>query len=277
MKKIIVFALMALLVLSLSTALVSATGESHTITVHKFNDLDGDGFRDDGEPGIENWEIRLYKVLGDGSLYLWGLANTDSEGTVTFTGLLSGYNYRVWEAGDECWQPTAPTGLEAWEGGYFTVADLTMPPYQAVVEFGNEYTCGEGCTLTPGYWKTHSMYGPAPYDATWAMIGEDTPFFLSGQSYYEVLWTSPSGGNAYYILAHAYIAAELNQLNGASIPDDVLAAWNEATGLFSTYTPDEVAALKGNNGKELRAQFIGLAEILDNYNNGLTGPGHCSE
>lgn len=136
--------------------------------------------------------------------------------------------------------------------------------------------CGGGCTLTPGYWKTHSGYGPAPYDDTWSMIGEDTPFFLSGQSYYDVLWTPPKG-NAYYILAHAYIAAELNQLNGASIPGDVLGAFNEATGLFSTYTPTEVAALKGKAGKELRAQFISLAETLDAYNNGYLGPGHCSE
>lgn len=136
--------------------------------------------------------------------------------------------------------------------------------------------CGGGCTLTPGYWKTHSGYGPAPYDETWAMIGEDTPFFLSGQSYYNVLWTPPRG-NAYYILAHAYIAAELNQLNGASIPGDVLSAFNEATGLFGTYTPAQIAALKGKTGKELRGQFTSLAETLDAYNNGYLGPGHCSE
>ena len=40
-----------------------------------------------------------------------------------------------------------------------------------------------GCTYTQGYWKTHSRYGPAPYDTTWAKVGEDTPFYLSGQSY----------------------------------------------------------------------------------------------
>lgn len=130
--------------------------------------------------------------------------------------------------------------------------------------------CEEGCTLTPGYWKTHSVYGPAPYDDTWASIGEDTAFFLSGQSYYEVLWTPPSGGNPYYILAHAYIAAELNQLNGASIPDDVLSAFDKATALFEKYAPDQV-------DRSLRGDFLSVAEILDNYNNGLIGPGHCSE
>jgi hypothetical protein len=138
--------------------------------------------------------------------------------------------------------------------------------------------CVDGCTLTQGYWKTHSEYGPAPYDDTWAMLpnGADTPFFLSGQSYYEVLWTAPKG-NAYYILAHQYIAAELNVLNGASIPSEALDAWNEAEALFSTYTPDEIGALKGKAGKDLREWFLSLAETLDDYNNGLLAPGHCSE
>ena len=135
--------------------------------------------------------------------------------------------------------------------------------------------CATGCTLTPGYWKTHSREGPAPYDNTWALLGplqEDTPFFLSGQTYYQVLGTAPAG-NVYYILAHAYIAAQLNQLNGASIPADVLTAFNTATGLLSTKTPAQAAALKG----AARNQWVTLATTLDNYNNGITGPGHCTE
>jgi len=133
-----------------------------------------------------------------------------------------------------------------------------------------------GCTLSPGYWKTHSEYGPAPYDDTWAILpdGADTPFFLSGQSYYEVLWNTSQGGNAYYILAKAYIAAELNFLNGAD-PTAAQAAFNVATVLFQTYTPAQVAALKGKS--PVRRGFVYLAEILDNYNNGYIGPGHCSE
>ncbi len=132
-----------------------------------------------------------------------------------------------------------------------------------------------GCTLTPGYWKTHSIYGPAPYDATWAMIGEDTPFFLSGISYYEALWTAPKRGNAYFILAHAYIAAQLNVLNGASTPSDVALALSGATDLFNAYTPEFIGGLRGNH--DLRKEFVGMAEILDDYNNGIIGPGHCGD
>jgi hypothetical protein len=134
-----------------------------------------------------------------------------------------------------------------------------------------EVPCGV-CTLTPGYWKTHSEFGPAPYDDTWAQLpnGASTPFFLSGQTYYQVLWTAPVG-NAYYILAHAYIAAELNKLNGSTFTE-ALAAFTDATAKFSANTPAQVAALKPAQ----RAAWISLAVILDNYNNGLIGPGHCS-
>jgi hypothetical protein len=133
--------------------------------------------------------------------------------------------------------------------------------------------CAQGCTLTPGYWKTHSEYGPAPYDDTWAQLpnGADTPFFLSGQSYYEVLWTPPKGGNAYYILANAYIAAELNGLNGASSTPEVDAALTWAETFFITYEPDDKL------DKTERQDAISNARILDMYNNGLIGPGHCSE
>jgi hypothetical protein len=135
--------------------------------------------------------------------------------------------------------------------------------------------CAGGCTLTQGYWKTHSEYGPAPYDSTWALLlnGADTPFFLSGQTWYQVFWTAPAG-NVYYNLAHQYMAAYLNVLNGAS-PDAAQASLNSATALFNKYTPAQVAVLKSTNA--VRKQFINLNTILDAYNNGLIGPGHCSE
>lgn len=135
--------------------------------------------------------------------------------------------------------------------------------------------CESGCTLTPGYWKTHSRKGPAPYDDNWQNLGpleENTVFFLSGKTYYQTLRTAPAG-NAYWILAHAYIAAQLNMLNGASVPPAVQTAFDQATALFNTKTPAQVAALKGAQ----RQQWITLAGILDAYNNGVTGPGHCSE
>jgi hypothetical protein len=109
--------------------------------------------------------------------------------------------------------------------------------------------------------------------------GEDSAFFDTGLSWYEVLWTEPQGGNAYYILAHAYIAAVLNELNDASVPAEIAAAMSEAEVLLDQYdgNPDSMDGLRGRGARAVRAQFIALALLLDDYNNGITGPGHCTE
>jgi hypothetical protein len=132
--------------------------------------------------------------------------------------------------------------------------------------------CAAGCTLTQGYWKTHSRYGPAPYDDAWWLVGEETAFYLSGNTWYGVLRTPPRG-NVYYILAHQYIAARLNVLNGASTTPEVADALAEAGVFFGAYTPVQAAALS----KPLRARYIAVAGVLGRYNEGEIGPGHCSE
>ena len=130
-----------------------------------------------------------------------------------------------------------------------------------------------GCTRGQGYWKTHSAYGPAPYDTTWALLGEDSTFFLSNQTNYEVMWTAPSGGNAYYMLAHQYIATRLNILAGAD-PSEIQGTLDDATDMFETYTPEYIGSLKGNN--QIRQDFISLKNMLARYNDGEIGPGSCS-
>src|SRR5690606_21092869 len=100
---------------------------------------------------------------------------------------------------------------------------------------------------------------------------EDTAFFTSGKSYIDALWTAPQG-NAYWILAHQYIAAELNVAAGASIPSDVLDVWSAAKDVFETYTPSTLKA-----DRTASATAKSLAGILDDYNNGVSGPGHCPE
>jgi hypothetical protein len=135
--------------------------------------------------------------------------------------------------------------------------------------------CPTGCTLTQGYWKTHSVFGPAkPSDPTWDLLPDgcpNTPFFSSGKTWYEVFWTNPKGGNAYYILAHQYMAAKLNILAGAASTTEVDAAiaWSET--FFGTYGPSSQLP------KAVRQQAIATAGILGSYNEGLIGPGHCSE
>jgi hypothetical protein len=127
-----------------------------------------------------------------------------------------------------------------------------------------------GCTLTQGYWKTHSSYGPARYDDTWALLpqGADTAFFNSGLSWYSMFRTAPQG-NSYWQLAHQYAAATLNGLNGADT-SVVAAQLAAAQAILSSNTPS-------NFPKATARTATQLAAALDAYNNGLTGPGHCSE
>ena len=132
-----------------------------------------------------------------------------------------------------------------------------------------------GCTLTQGYWKTHSQRGPAPYDDNWANIGplqQDTPFFTSGYTWYSLFWTPPAGGNAYIQLAHQYMAAVLNVLNGASTTPAVNSALSAAQTFFSSGATPSTSLTKSQTNA-LRA----LAGTLGSYNEGAIGPGHCDE
>lgn len=131
-----------------------------------------------------------------------------------------------------------------------------------------------GCTYTQGYWKTHSSKGPAPYDQKWlnlGPLGEGTLFFNSAKTWYTVFNTSPKKGNANYILAHQYMAAKLNILAGASTTSAVDAAMAGAAAYFPGITNLDVLPVDPT-----RTQLIGWASTLDNYNNGLIGPGHCN-
>lgn len=126
-----------------------------------------------------------------------------------------------------------------------------------------------GCTLTQGYWGTHSSKGPAKYDATWATL-ENTQFYQSGTTYYGVLQL-PTKGNAYYVLAHQFIAAKLNILKGAAAPAGFNMGAVET--FFATYTPAQIGAMKGS--APVRAQAVAWAGTLASYNEGTLNVAHC--
>lgn len=138
---------------------------------------------------------------------------------------------------------------------------LTLDVYRCVEETVED----PGCTLTQGYWKNHKSEWPTAPEGT-----DFSNFFGTGKRYVAVLRTAPAG-NVYYQLAHQYIAAKLNVLNGAD--DTALGtALADAEELFNT-TPKEAKKLKGT----ARTEWITLAGILADYNQGKTGPGHCEE
>ena len=150
-----------------------------------------------------------------------------------------------------------------------------------------------GCTLTQGYWKTHSTYGPAAHpDDTWDLItaamtgatggdlGPDTLFFDSGMTWIEVFKTNPKGGNAWYILAHQYMAAVLNQLNGAGSVPGLTGALADAYILLDAYDTAKNIPKDADNvltSAKDRAEAIAIAGFLAQYNEGQLGVPHCGE
>ena len=134
-------------------------------------------------------------------------------------------------------------------------------------------TCHCSCTLTQGYWKTHSEYGPAPYDDTWALLpdGADTLFFNSGMTWYEVWWTAPAG-DFYFNLAHQYMGAYLNLLNGSMAPGPVDTAMTKSEALFNAQGAGDTTLTSAEETKANK-----WMTTIGNYNEGITGPGHCDE
>jgi hypothetical protein len=214
----------------------------------------------------EGWKIS-YSTTGIGGPYTLlsqgegnGINNTPPDGDVTIS--VASF-------------PTANLVLKFEKntlasGNGTTGNDYTV---KAVTTQGNEET---GCTLTQGYWKTHSALGPAPSDPAWLNIGaagQNTLFFNTGLSWYTIFNTPPSGGNGFLILAHQYMAAKLNILNGATPTADVTAAITFA----ETYFSGKGAGVTSESNKTLNNTLKTYAATLESFNSGATGPGHCDD
>jgi uncharacterized protein (TIGR03382 family) len=119
------------------------------------------------------------------------------------------------------------------------------------------------CTYTQGYWKNHNQYAAPPRDVAWP-LAETT--LLCGQGWLDSLATAPRG-DAWYILAHQWIAASLNVANGATVPPEVVAALAQGDALLRACRIE----------KADRATATALADVLGKYNEGVIGPGHCGE
>jgi len=138
--------------------------------------------------------------------------------------------------------------------------------------------CPGGCTRTYGYWKTHDWDGPAGYDITWdALNGGHDQFLNTGKSYTQILNRIPSGGNAYIILAHQYIAAELNDIaNDNDFPIEFFSEMDNAKDILLNC---HIMIINKKINSEYRSEAIRIAGVLDDFNNGYLYPNwpHCDD
>jgi hypothetical protein len=133
-------------------------------------------------------------------------------------------------------------------------------------------TCNQenppACTLSQGYWKTHSTSGPARH-SRWST--QDDLFLSTGKTWLQVWRTAPAG-NAWYSVAHQYMGAMLNQSIGLAVPTAAAAqAITDAEAFFALFSGSIPSKLTGPQ----KTEAARIAAILENWN---AGPAtHCSE
>jgi len=132
----------------------------------------------------------------------------------------------------------------------------TVPEHE---QRAKEATLPGHCTFSKGFWKNHPLLWPEPY-------APDQPFFASRLTWHETVWTPPRGENAYFVLAHQYIAARLNLARGVEAPAEVSHALAEAEAWLAEAMP--YPARYDSAARQ-------LAETLERFNDGAIGPGAC--
>lgn len=130
------------------------------------------------------------------------------------------------------------------------------------VVFTTDSQQSNDCTFTIGFWKNHEEVWPT------------NSLILGGILYTKAqllaILQQPAQGNGLIFLAHQMIAMELNVLNGATLPLTQSTALANAHALINGLVIPPVGA-----GHIPPGQASGLTQTIDQYNNGLTGVGHC--
>ena len=119
----------------------------------------------------------------------------------------------------------------------------------------------DGCVLTQGYWKNH--------EDAWPVDELSLGGVTYSQSQLLAILKTPVRGNGLVSLAHQLIAASLNTAAGASGAEDLI---DEANQLIDGLVIPPLGA-----GWLAPSVTGALTSALDDFNNGLTGPPHCSE
>ena len=116
-----------------SSALVTfdVADQLGTLSLVKFEDLNGNGTRDPGEPGVPGWAFRLTNPQGNGSV-----ASTGADGTITMAGVPAGV-WNVSEVIDPLWAAITPVSAQvtvpANGAGTFTAGNVRPAPISGTV------------------------------------------------------------------------------------------------------------------------------------------------
>lgn len=122
-------------------------------------------------------------------------------------------------------------------------------------------TNSTNCTYTQGFWKNHEEQWPV------ASLVLGSVNYTAAEL--DLILGTPVAGNGLVSLAHQLIAAKLNVAAGAD-PTAAAAAIAAADALIGALVVPSIGA-----GYLAPGTTSALTQTLDDYNNGVIGPGHC--
>jgi hypothetical protein len=129
---------------------------------------------------------------------------------------------------------------------------------------------GETCTYTQGYWKTHGPVPEGNNSNEWPVAA----LVLGTVSYTDLqllsILQAPAKGNGLIALAHQLIAAKLNLAKGAD-GTAVATAVPAADTMIGALVVPPIGT--GYLAPDLTSALVTVLEV---YNEGGTGPGHCA-
>ena len=136
---------------------------------------------------------------------------------------------------------------------------------------------GDACTRTIGYWKTHAGFGPqadvvTPLLPQWLGTsgGAKSVRVTTAAQAVSLLDKSGDASNGINKLYAQLLGAKLNIANGAN-GSAVLQTITQADAFLATHSAGDWGSLTAAQ----RQQVLSWAAMLDDYNNGRVGPGHC--
>jgi len=238
------------------------------------------GIQDAGEMGVPGVTVQLMDCEGN----VLDEMLTDANGYYLFDELQPGhYNIHfvlpagyVWTLQDQGADDAVDSDVDA--NGTTICTELVAGEIDRTWDAGIYMPEQEGCTRTPGYWKNWSGFGPQPdmvtqYLPIWlgTPMGAKSIHVTNAQTAVELLgrtWGSSSNG-ILKLYCHL-LAAKLNVAAGASA-DDLGTAIADADAFLAMYNWMDWDSLSKAN-KNMVNRWVGL---LDDYNNGCIGPGHC--
>lgn len=250
-------------------------------------DMNQDGIQDEGEMGVEGVTVHLMDCQGN----ILDEMLTDANGFYWFGDLEPGdYNIHFVLPDGYVFSPQDQGSDDALDSDADTATGMAIcttldpgeedPTWDAGIYMPEEQ---EGCSHTIGYWKTHSGFGPQD-DVVTPLLGsgiwlgdaggDKSLAVTTAQIAYDVLNQNVYGrpSNGITKLYAQLLGAKLSIADGAS-DDDVALAIAEADAFLATHDWHDWSGLSDAE----KDMVMDWHDMLDDYNNGLIGPGHCDE